>query len=313
MRESPVYNHLTVHVHHIIEVAEGGGNEPWNLLPLCPYCHSLYHEGKISKIAIDQWKKRLVERSSPIDPALASKIIAEYKRSETTAPTGFALASAEYNQRVCRIGITNEKQVVVTGYATFIASELMVTAQGAIEFILELEKQGGGRPVVWSHIGLADLEPFSTSSLSKAAVIKVGDFDTAHARKVAKELDVPFEMAMPAPLRTPIRYRSMPSLGESVGLMHWPSNSQEDRSPGEFQFERLDVAYRKDARADKGLIDFILSPMSTRLEYVGSPVFNERSMLVGVVTDVIIPTSEKLPRPVASGLLTLNPFRFTPT
>jgi hypothetical protein len=303
-------NHLTVELHHIVEVAVGGDNEPWNLLPLCPYCHQLYHVGKISRIAIQQWKKRVVERNSPIDPVLAAKVFAEVKKMETATPGGFAMAAAEYNQRTCRIGVTNENSVVVTGYACFIASNLMVTAEGAVELIREVEKKVGGRAVVWSNIGLADLEPFSASSLSRSVVIKVGEFDTAHAQRVAQEMDVPFEMAFPSPLRSQIKYRSMPSLGESVGLLHWPDNSAGNRSPGEFQFERLDVAYRQDGRRAKSLTDFTLSPPTTGLQYLGSPIFSERAALVGVVTDTITFPQDPVARPVASGLLLLNPFKF---
>ncbi len=303
-------NHLTVEVHHIIEVSVGGGNEPWNLLPLCPYCHQLYHEGKIGKVAIDQWKKRLIERSGPLDPAMAAKIFSELKKAESTTPGGFAVAAGEFNLRTCRIGASNGKSVVVTGYACFIASDLMVTAAGALEPIEAIIQHRGGKGVVWSNIGLADLEPFSTSSISRAVVIKVGEFDTAHARRVVKETDVPFDMAFPAPLRSQIRYRSMPFQGESVGLLHWPESSQENRSPGEFHFERLDVAYRQSPGATKGLIDFTLSPPSTDIEYLGSPVFNERAALVGVVTDAVRLSTDRFARPVASGLLTLNPFKF---
>lgn len=54
------HNELTVDVHHIVEVSKNGGDEPDNLLPLCPYCHSKYHRGLIKDSSIREWKKRIV-------------------------------------------------------------------------------------------------------------------------------------------------------------------------------------------------------------------------------------------------------------
>ena len=42
--------------HHIVHVSEGGGNQLWNLLALCPNCHALYHANQISREAIRHWK-----------------------------------------------------------------------------------------------------------------------------------------------------------------------------------------------------------------------------------------------------------------
>ena len=40
-------NILAIDIHHLVEVSEGGGNEPGNLLALCPMCHALFHRGEI--------------------------------------------------------------------------------------------------------------------------------------------------------------------------------------------------------------------------------------------------------------------------
>jgi hypothetical protein len=51
---------LALDLHHIEEVSEGGGNDPYNLLPLCPTCHALYHRGTIRRESISAWKQLLV-------------------------------------------------------------------------------------------------------------------------------------------------------------------------------------------------------------------------------------------------------------
>jgi hypothetical protein len=95
---------LTIQVHHIVEVSEGGGNEPGNLLPLCPYCHVKYHEGWLPRDAIQQWKKRLNDRNSPLDPALAAQVVVEVNRSLADKPHDFAVAAGEFAARTCKIG-----------------------------------------------------------------------------------------------------------------------------------------------------------------------------------------------------------------
>src|SRR5262245_6619960 len=49
------------------EVAAGGGNEPANLIALCPTCHALYHRGTISADSIYAYKAMLVALSQAFD------------------------------------------------------------------------------------------------------------------------------------------------------------------------------------------------------------------------------------------------------
>src|SRR5690349_13496502 len=60
-------NILAIDMHHIIEVKDGGPNEPSNLLALCPTCHALYTRGTIPKEAINAWKTMLVTLSHAFD------------------------------------------------------------------------------------------------------------------------------------------------------------------------------------------------------------------------------------------------------
>ncbi|RZL99532.1 MAG: HNH endonuclease, partial [Pedobacter sp.] len=60
-------NILALDIHHIVEVAEGGGDVTTNLIALCPTCHALYHRGTISKEAIYSWKSMLVALSQAFD------------------------------------------------------------------------------------------------------------------------------------------------------------------------------------------------------------------------------------------------------
>ncbi|MBK7398984.1 MAG: HNH endonuclease [Myxococcales bacterium] len=58
---------LAIDLHHIVEVSEGGSNDPANLVALCPTCHGLYHRGTIPRTAVRAWKSLLVSLSSAFD------------------------------------------------------------------------------------------------------------------------------------------------------------------------------------------------------------------------------------------------------
>lgn len=47
---------LTLELHHMTWVRDGGGNQATNLIALCPNCHSLHTQGHIPDTAIRHWK-----------------------------------------------------------------------------------------------------------------------------------------------------------------------------------------------------------------------------------------------------------------
>ena len=49
-------NMLTLQLHHIEWVKDGGGNTALNLLALCGYCHDMHTSGHIPTSAIRHWK-----------------------------------------------------------------------------------------------------------------------------------------------------------------------------------------------------------------------------------------------------------------
>ena len=68
-------NILAIDMHHIIEVKDGGPNEPSHLLALCPTCHALYTRGTIPKEAINAWKTMLVTLSHAFDQESISNLL----------------------------------------------------------------------------------------------------------------------------------------------------------------------------------------------------------------------------------------------
>src|SRR5262249_24408098 len=66
---------LALDMHHIWEVAEGGGDEPFNLIALCPTCHALYHRGTISADSIYAYKAMLVAISRAFDLEAVDRLL----------------------------------------------------------------------------------------------------------------------------------------------------------------------------------------------------------------------------------------------
>lgn len=56
---------ITLEMHHILWVKDGGGDDPENLLALCPNCHTLHTQGHIPGKAIEVWKSMLVSLNNP--------------------------------------------------------------------------------------------------------------------------------------------------------------------------------------------------------------------------------------------------------
>lgn len=99
-------NILAIDIHHIEEVAEGGGNEPGNLLALCPTCHALFHRGKIVRDSIYAWKTMLVSLSHAFDTATIDDLL-------------FLATESAAKLRVSGDGVLKFSRLIGTGLATF--------------------------------------------------------------------------------------------------------------------------------------------------------------------------------------------------
>lgn len=58
---------LTIELHHLDYISDKGGNNPDNLLPLCPNCHALHHQGNIPKESLRAWKIFLTTLNEALD------------------------------------------------------------------------------------------------------------------------------------------------------------------------------------------------------------------------------------------------------
>lgn len=58
---------ITLDIHHLEYVSNGGGDTSDNLLALCPNCHSLHHAGQITDESVRAWKMLQISLNHNID------------------------------------------------------------------------------------------------------------------------------------------------------------------------------------------------------------------------------------------------------
>jgi len=73
-------NVLALDFHHIVQVQEGGSNDPSNLLPLCGFCHDLYHRGTILPESIRAWKVIAISLSKAFDKKAIDVLLTLFSR-----------------------------------------------------------------------------------------------------------------------------------------------------------------------------------------------------------------------------------------
>jgi hypothetical protein len=66
---------LALDLHHIYQVKDGGGDDPANLIALCPSDHGLYHRGTISSDSIFAYKAMLVAIGRGFDLEAIDKVL----------------------------------------------------------------------------------------------------------------------------------------------------------------------------------------------------------------------------------------------
>jgi hypothetical protein len=68
-------NILALDMHHLWEVSAGGGDDPSNLIALCPNCHALYHRGTIKAESIYAYKAMIVSITRAFDVEAIDRLL----------------------------------------------------------------------------------------------------------------------------------------------------------------------------------------------------------------------------------------------
>ncbi len=125
---------LAIDLHHMVEVAEGGGNEPGNLLALCPTCHALFHRGVVVRDSIYTWKSVLVSLSHAFDFAALDQLL-------------FLNKPEIQNLRVSGDGVLQFSRLIAAGLATF---QLVLANGPLLLYAVGLTQRGEALVNAWS-------------------------------------------------------------------------------------------------------------------------------------------------------------------
>ena len=286
-----------------------------NLLALCPTCHALYHRGTITADSIRHWKERLVMLNKVVDvqAEIETRVHNAIEQKTIEPPIneqrkGFALAACEFSWRTCQVGFAYEEQRFVdTGFCCFVGPNLAITATEVVDWAIDIGKMRGGAPVILTRRGMA---PFVVrerfDDLGGVATIEMGDIDDRYTEEMLKKSNPAIAPFFYAPIQTPVRFRIAPFWGERVGFIHSSDDTEEYRNGMDLQFDSADVAFNLTCSNKDDFLKYALTPVVSRVQHRGSPVFTEDSRLVGVIKDSIMIKGERIWRPVVGGVVALS-------
>lgn len=128
---------LTLELHHIIWVRDGGGNEPINLIALCPNCHALHTHGHIPDQAIRVWKNMLISLNS-VNRANLDILLHLYRQERDSIGkhirySGDSLLQLAglLNAGLVKVG-SGQTSSGIGGFPPLSAFEVKLTSQGAM-------------------------------------------------------------------------------------------------------------------------------------------------------------------------------------
>jgi len=97
---------LTIEIHHMWRVADGGTNTLDNLIALCPNCHTAHHHGIIPEEAIRVYKSVLVALTGAYDlPTIDDLLFLE----KTERPLNYSADGVLHFRRLIASGLAKTK------------------------------------------------------------------------------------------------------------------------------------------------------------------------------------------------------------
>lgn len=297
----PCRTTLAIHLHHIVEVKEGGGDSIENLLALCPTCHSLFHAKIISRESIHEWKHRLTTLNKLEDAGVSQGL-----ESTANARRGFALAVAEFSWRTCQIGLVRGERFRKRGLCTFVTKGVAVTSLHVVDDVMSAASDVA-IPSIWTKIGMAPFSEVERDESLGIALVKMGSIDDAFARQEQRDRSEIADVLAP-PLQTDVRFRVVPFVGEQIGILHDPESTKEYRFALELQFETAVVSYLNKFGPEHDQFRYTLSPLITQIEDEGAPVFTPDSRLIGILTGDYLVEGQIATRHVITSLIPLRKF-----
>jgi hypothetical protein len=129
-------NQLALDIHHLEEVAKGGGNTPDNLLALCPGCHALHTRGTIPTDAVKSWKGIVVALNHAFDKESISSLLFLDKLERDKKSSQFLKLSGD--------GVLKFTSLIATGLAdvTMVFQSMMSSEGYVVMYAVHLTPRG---------------------------------------------------------------------------------------------------------------------------------------------------------------------------
>lgn len=298
---SPNCTHeLTVDVHHIVEVRNGGGHTPDNLLPLCPYCHDKYHRNLIDQRSVVAWK----DRARRIYQAHTERP----EQHRDSHPThGYATAFSKFTQRTYPIwycyNYNDRMKFYPAGYATYVDKNRLVTSRAVLDRVDAIrEKIPGGTPKL--ALGSAALS-FAVEEIHTwggIAILKSSSIEERDVLVPESSVSLPWAPPDDSPF---LNIAQVPFIGQEVAFLYG-SHSTDNHYPIWRYAIGSSLVTSFLATEPISLDRYVLSPIQDPVDLLGGPVFLHDGTLVGVLT--ALQNGETLENRTASPPLILGGF-----
>ncbi len=275
-------NELTIDVHHIVEVHKGGGNDPENLLPLCPYCHAKYHRGLIKQSSIIDWKRRitLIYKSNHVEQVVP----------QPDSDMLFAPSFSKYSKRCWPIyyfyKYHGKTKFYQAGYATFIDERTLLTAKKVIDKIgiLNTKIPGGRASLLIGHECLG----FNVRTTYEwGDVVFLEAESLKNLRSPDPEISARYELERTEPDTSKIkRVAGTPFIGQQLGYLFGTDAGERIYAMHDYAFAASIVSHF--IRSEPPTVDrYAMTPCSSNICNLGGPVFTCSGLLTGIIIDSI--------------------------
>lgn len=106
---------VTLDMHHLDSVADGGPDDPHNLLALCPNCHRRHHNREIPVESLRAWKMLLVALNHAYDKH-SLDVLLLLRRHDTVWISGDGLLDIAAPVASGLIDVKPDTKTIVTGF-----------------------------------------------------------------------------------------------------------------------------------------------------------------------------------------------------
>ena len=302
----PTCRQTPIEIAHIEPWAKVKKHEFHNLIALCPTCHTRFDKGEIDSKSMKIYKANLskgADFEKKFDQRV-ERLEARAKNPHQNPQHGFAQAASLYYNRTCEIGFVDQDRFVKVGICTFVKPRIAVVPGSVLDMIDSILELRGGYPSVFEPMGMTKFNVIDAPrEHGDLRLIELEPVDKSYIESILSESSAG-ELSFMSVNESPIRCELSIYVGDHVGYLSAPDNTENLRSSMEFQFQDAYVSFRG-SPIEGGIHSGYLTPVPSAFNHFGAPLFLSNGTLVGLVTDIVFLEAEVGGRPRFTTLLSL--------